>query len=95
MGSKIRAPRRCSLLMAPPLCLPQGALSAGNNSTETEGKPARPAMQAEPLSSFLMSPSREGIGLRGGGQASSKLGRVCKLDILAEAQESTSCDPAA
>lgn len=28
-------------------------------------------------------------------KASGKLGRVCKLDIRAEAQESSSCDPAA
>uniref|UniRef100_A0A8C6GGF0 Placenta growth factor n=1 Tax=Mus spicilegus TaxID=10103 RepID=A0A8C6GGF0_MUSSI len=39
VGSKSRAPRRCPLLIAPPLCPPQGALSAGNNSTEVEVVP--------------------------------------------------------
>lgn len=52
--------------MAAPLCPLQGTLSAGNNSTEVEGKSARPAKKAEPLSSFLTSPLSEGIDLKGG-----------------------------
>lgn len=81
--SQSRAPRRCSFLIAAPLCPPQGTLSAGNNSTEVEGKPARPAMQAEPLSSFQTSeqaiePQQRRNWSEGWSQASSKLGRVRK-----------------
>lgn len=78
MGSKSpAAPRRCSILTAPPLCPLQGALSAGNNSTEMEGKPARPAMQAEPPL-FFPRESQQRImdWSEGWDQASSKLGRV-------------------
>lgn len=79
--SQSRAPRRCPFLIAAPLCPPQGTLSAGNNSTEVEGKPARPAMQAEPLSSFLTSePQQRRNWSEGWSQASSKLeGGSCKL----------------
>lgn len=81
--------------MAAPLCPPQGTLSTGNSSTEVEGKPARPAMQAEPALFFPHEPQQRRRHLsEGEKRASGQLGRVCKLDILSEAQESTSCDPA-